>query len=162
MSTAQFLVRVEICRDRHDQPSCKICASCVNFPRKQRNFSQNLRRTTKCTHTKCDFALNLLKFYTPSYILTKNLLKWLILMHLRCFFLSKNSLNTHFTKIRSCKFFDKYQVCRCYMLRWSCYNQTNYTLRKFWSLIFGQHSWFRGRSRDDNQIWFIRFRDIPL
>ena len=24
--------RVEICRDRHDQRSCKICASCVNFP----------------------------------------------------------------------------------------------------------------------------------
>ena len=23
--------RVEICRDRHDRRSCKICASCVNF-----------------------------------------------------------------------------------------------------------------------------------
>ena len=27
--------RVEICRHRHDWRSCKICASCVNFPRKQ-------------------------------------------------------------------------------------------------------------------------------
>ena len=48
--------RVEICRDRHDQRSCKICASCVNFPGKQHNFSHNLRRFT---HTKCDFALKL-------------------------------------------------------------------------------------------------------
>ena len=29
-----FSIRVEICRDRHDRWSCKICASCVNFPRK--------------------------------------------------------------------------------------------------------------------------------
>ena len=38
----QYLCRVEICRDRHDQQSCKICASCVNFPGKQRDFSHNL------------------------------------------------------------------------------------------------------------------------
>ena len=30
--------RVEICRDRHDRRSCKICPSCVNFSRKQRVF----------------------------------------------------------------------------------------------------------------------------
>ena len=58
--------RVEICRDRHDRRSCKICASCVNFPRRHRNFSHNLRRTSRFTHTKCDFALKLLKFYTLS------------------------------------------------------------------------------------------------
>ena len=58
--------RVEICRDRHDRRSCKICASCVNFPGKQRNFSHNLRRTTRFTPAKCDFALKLLKFYTLS------------------------------------------------------------------------------------------------
>ena len=58
--------RVEICRDRHDRRSCKISANCVNFPIKQRNFSHNLRRTTRFTHTKCDFALKLLKFYTLS------------------------------------------------------------------------------------------------
>ena len=53
--------RVEICRDRHDRRSFKICASCVNFPGKQRNFSHNLRRTSRFTHTKCDFALKLVK-----------------------------------------------------------------------------------------------------
>ena len=58
--------RVEICRDLHDRQSCKICASCVNFPGKQRDFSHNLRRTSRFTHTKCDFALKLLKVYTGS------------------------------------------------------------------------------------------------
>ena len=58
--------RVEICRDRHDRRSCKICASCVNFPGKQRNFSHNLHRTTRFTPAKCNFALKLLKFYTLS------------------------------------------------------------------------------------------------
>ena len=55
--------RVEICRDRRDRRSCKICASRVNFPKKQRNFSHNLRKTTRFTYTKCDFALKLFKFY---------------------------------------------------------------------------------------------------
>ena len=64
--------RVEICRDRHDRRSCKICSRCVNFPGKQRNFSHNLRRTTRFTHTKCDFALKPLKIYTLSKILTKS------------------------------------------------------------------------------------------
>ena len=58
--------RVEICRDRHDRRSCKICASRVNFPGNQGDFSHNLRRTTRFTHTKCDFALKLLKIYTLS------------------------------------------------------------------------------------------------
>ena len=58
-----FLIdRVEICRDRHDQR----CASCVNFPGNQRDFSHNLPRTTRFTHNKCDFALKLFKFYTVS------------------------------------------------------------------------------------------------
>ena len=60
------VVRVEICRDRHDRRSCKICASCVNFSGNQRDFSHNLRRTTRFTHTKCDFSLKLLKFDTLS------------------------------------------------------------------------------------------------
>ena len=60
------LPRVEICRDRHDRRSCKICSRCVNFPGKQRGFSHNLRRTTKFTHTKCDFALKMSKVYTLS------------------------------------------------------------------------------------------------
>ena len=42
---------VEICRDRRDQRSCKICASCVNFPGKQRNFSHKSRRTKRFIHT---------------------------------------------------------------------------------------------------------------
>ena len=37
--------------------SSQICAYCVNFPGKPRNFSHNSRRTTRFTHTKCDFAL---------------------------------------------------------------------------------------------------------
>merc|ERR1711952_231410 len=61
--------KVEICRDRHDRRSCKICASCVNFPGNQRNVSHKLSRTTRFTHTKCDFELKLLKFYTLSRIL---------------------------------------------------------------------------------------------
>ena len=36
------VLRVEICRDRHDQRSGKTCASCVNFPGKQRDFLYNL------------------------------------------------------------------------------------------------------------------------
>ena len=63
---AEDIIRVEICRDRHDRRSCKICAICVNFPGKQRDFSHNLRRTTRFTPTKCDFELKLLKFYTLS------------------------------------------------------------------------------------------------
>ena len=54
--------RVEICRDRHDQRSCKICTSCVNFLGNQRDVLHSLRRTTRFTHTKCDFALKLLNF----------------------------------------------------------------------------------------------------
>ena len=65
--------RVVICRDRPDRRSCKICASCVNFPGKQRNFLHNLRRTTGFTPAKCNFALKLLNFYTLSQILKKKL-----------------------------------------------------------------------------------------
>ena len=54
--------RVEICRDRHDRRSCKICASCVIFSGKQRDFLHNLHKTSRFTHTKCDFALKLLNF----------------------------------------------------------------------------------------------------
>ena len=51
--------RVKICCDRYDQLSCKIYASCVNFPGNQCDVSHNLHRTTGFTHTKCDFALKL-------------------------------------------------------------------------------------------------------
>ena len=56
--------RFEISRDRCDKQLCKIRASCVYFPKKQCNFSHNLHRTTRFTHTKCGFALKLLKYYT--------------------------------------------------------------------------------------------------
>ena len=36
--------RVEICRDHHDRRSCKMCADCVIFSWKQREFLHNLRR----------------------------------------------------------------------------------------------------------------------
>ena len=76
--------RVEICHNRHNRRSCKICASCVNFPPKQRDFSHYLRRTSRFTHAKCDFALKMLKFYTLYKIFG--------------------------LKIQSCKFFDKSHV----------------------------------------------------
>ena len=66
--------RVEICHDRSDWQSCKICASCVNFSRKQPFFLRHLRRSSGFTLTKCDFKLNLLKFYTLDLILTKKYL----------------------------------------------------------------------------------------
>ena len=62
----EVMVRVEICRDRHDRRSCKTFANCVNFPGKQRNFLHNMQRSTRFTHTKCAFALKLLKLYTLS------------------------------------------------------------------------------------------------
>ena len=34
----QIQSRLEICRDRRDQRSCKIFVSCVNFSKKQRGF----------------------------------------------------------------------------------------------------------------------------
>ena len=75
------------------RPSCKIFANCVSFPGKQRDFMHNMRRSTRFTHTMCDFALKLLKLYTLSQILTKKLLKYLMLMHLCCFFFNKDSRN---------------------------------------------------------------------
>ena len=48
--------------NRRDRQSSKICASCVNFSRKQRSILQKLRRSSRFTLTKCDFKLNLLKF----------------------------------------------------------------------------------------------------
>ena len=68
--------RVEICHDRRDWRSCKICASCVNFSRKQNILLYNLHRSTRFTHTKCDFTL-----------------KYHILVHLHCYIVSKNSHN---------------------------------------------------------------------
>ena len=63
----------KICRDRHDRRSCKIFANCVNFPGKQRDFLNNMRRSPRFTHTKCDFALKLLKFYTFVKFIQKSL-----------------------------------------------------------------------------------------
>ena len=58
--------RVQICHNRHDRRSCKIFANCVNFPGKIRDFMHNMRRSTRFTHTMCDFALKLLRLYTLS------------------------------------------------------------------------------------------------
>ena len=44
--SGEIFIKVEICHDRRDRWSCKICASCVIFSRK-RVFSQNLRRSTR-------------------------------------------------------------------------------------------------------------------
>ena len=54
--------RVEICHNRRDRRSCKICASCVNFPETM-YFFLNLRRSTRFTLTKSDFTLNLLQLW---------------------------------------------------------------------------------------------------
>ena len=52
--------RLEIC---HDRWSCKNFAICVFLSRKHRTFLHDLDKSTKSTyHTKCDFALKLLKF----------------------------------------------------------------------------------------------------
>ena len=75
--TQTFIMnRVEICHDRRDRRSCKFCASCVNFSRKQRIFLQNLLRSARFTLNKYDFTLKLLKFYTLSSILTKKYLNY--------------------------------------------------------------------------------------
>ena len=50
---------VDIFHDRRNRRSCKIFASCVNFPGKQRNFSHNLRRPTRFTPNKTDITLKL-------------------------------------------------------------------------------------------------------
>ena len=60
--------RVDICRDRHDLRSCKICASCVKFSGKQCFFLHNLRRCPKFTHARCDFTFESFNFYTFSVI----------------------------------------------------------------------------------------------
>ena len=51
-------IRVEICCDRHDRQSCKICASCVNFP-----------ENNTISHIIC---LELKDLHTPSVILQGN------------------------------------------------------------------------------------------
>ena len=105
---------VEICRDRHHRRSCKIYVSCVNFPGKQRDFLHNLRRTTRSTHTKCDFALKMLRFDTLSLILTKklhNLCIYAVSFWLKI--VASYALlvcNTFGPKIWSCNFVDKSQV----------------------------------------------------
>ena len=107
----EYVTRVEICHDRRDRRSCKICASCVNFSRKQRVFLHNFCKSTP----KCDFTVEILHIELN---LNKNLLNLLILIHLRCFNLSILVIiytllvcKTFGPKIRSCKFFDKSQVC---------------------------------------------------
>ena len=108
--------RVEICRNRHDQQSCKIGATCVNFPGKQRDFSHNFHRTTRFTHTKYNFALKLLRFYTVCKILSK---KNTTIIDINAFTLLLLKIVTicallmckiFCLKIRSCNFFDKSQV----------------------------------------------------
>ena len=135
------MIRVEICRDRHDQRSCKICSSCEIFSRKQQKFFHNLRRRPRFTHAKCAFTLKLLKFYSLGLIRPNTLLKLLILMHLGCVFVSKIVAMyalllciTFGPKIWSCKFFDKSHVCE-----WCP------TSRLLWfsTMMFGKPSQFR-------------------
>ena len=109
-----ILTTLEICCDRRDRRSCKIYVSCVNFPGKQRDFLHNLRRTTRSTHTKCDFALKMLRFDTLSLILTKklhNLCIYAVSFWLKI--VASYALlvcNTFGPKIWSCNFVDKSQV----------------------------------------------------
>ena len=67
------LHRLEICRDHHDQRSCKNISNCVNFSRKQRIYLKirNMKFTHlfgKFTHT---FSSKLLKIYILISISTK-------------------------------------------------------------------------------------------
>ena len=57
------IARLEICRDRHDQRSCKIFSNCVNFSWKQRVSLQNLRINMKFTHLFGKFTHPFLKSY---------------------------------------------------------------------------------------------------
>ena len=73
MEVLSKMSRVEICHNRRDRRSCKICASCVNFSRKQCTFLQNLLRSARFALNKYDFTLKLLKLYTLSSILTEKI-----------------------------------------------------------------------------------------
>ena len=106
----RLIFRVEICHDRRDRQSCKICASCVNFP--ENNVLSCIIFVK--VHAKCDFTVEILHIELN---LNENWLNLLILIHLRCFNLSILVIiytllvcKTFGLKIRSCKFFDKSQV----------------------------------------------------
>ena len=73
---ANTLHGVEICHDRRDRRSCKICKSYVNFSRKQRFLLHNFCWSLRLTLHKCDFTLKLLKCYTLSSVLTKSYLNY--------------------------------------------------------------------------------------
>ena len=108
--------RLEICRDRRDRQSCKNSSNCVYFSWKQRISLQNLHINMKFTHLFGKFAhpflFQLLKF---NIFISINHLYW----NLAALFLAKLVLiyaflvcKTFGTKIRSCKIFDKFQVCQ--------------------------------------------------
>ena len=115
-----IISRLEICRDRRDRRSCKNSSNCVNFSWKQRIFLQNLHINMKFTHLFVKFAhpflFQLLKF---NIFISINHLYW----NLAALFLAKLVpiyaflvCKTFGTKIRSCKFFDKFQVCQSWDL----------------------------------------------
>ena len=108
---------VEICRDRHDQRSCKIFVSCVNFSRKQRVFLHNIWKRTRLYHL----------FYIFIYTLCNVFQTYWKILHIkfnlnqkRTTLWVKKSQFTRFVcvkiicpKIWSCKIVDKFQVCPC-------------------------------------------------
>ena len=102
--------RVEICHDHRDRQSCKICASCVNFSRKQCAFLQNLHRSLRFPLS--DFALNftravefLQKYLNYCWCISAVSL-WIKIVQIYALFVCKISG----PKIWSCKFFDKSRV----------------------------------------------------
>ena len=80
--------RAEICHDRRDRRSCKICASCVNYSRKQRVFCIIFVEVHHVWIYNETVEISQIQLN-----LNKKWLNWLILMLLHHFILSNNGHN---------------------------------------------------------------------
>ena len=55
-----ILIRAEICHDRHNRQSCKLCQLCKFFQKTIRFL--HLRESTRFTLNMCNFRMRMLKF----------------------------------------------------------------------------------------------------
>ena len=104
--------RLEICHTCHDQRSCKNNSNCVNFPWKQPVSLQQLRINMKFTHLFGEFAHPFLQSYLNFTFLIIHIeiyavLLLAILVLIYTFLVCK----IFGPRVRSCKIFDKFQVC---------------------------------------------------
>ena len=114
----EFRPRLEICRDRRDRRSCKIFPSCVNFSGKQRVSLSNLHRNMKFTQLFGNFTHISFKTIEIIHIHFNFNKRDHQCSHKRCFIVAKKVAlyallvcKIFGPKIRSCKIFDKFQVC---------------------------------------------------